>query len=151
MTWTHKEWQVLPSGLAEEALSQGMPAPHHPNCDNALPERHTSIGGGGPSTSGMTPPPSFLFMPPTFDPAPFALIPLLSRSSPSWLKRTSCEPWVAANSEHLSTVKELQDPHPVVTAEHSEQVCLIMPHMNARHETARNILPCIQGLEPPCS
>jgi hypothetical protein len=47
MTWTHKEWQVLPSGLAEEALSQVMPAPHHPNCDNALPERHTSIGGGG--------------------------------------------------------------------------------------------------------
>jgi hypothetical protein len=60
MTWTHEERQVLPSRLAEEALSQGMPAPHHPNCGNALSEIHTGIDGDGLSlqstTFGTTPP-----------------------------------------------------------------------------------------------
>jgi len=45
MTWTHDERKVLPSRLSEEALPQGMHAPHHLNCGNVLSKVHTSVDG----------------------------------------------------------------------------------------------------------
>lgn len=82
MTWTHEGRQVLPSRLAEEALSHGMPAPHHPNCANALSERYTSIDGDGLKPSIYIlwddSAPSSLFMTPTFNPTPSALASLLN-------------------------------------------------------------------------
>jgi hypothetical protein len=121
MTWTHEERQVLPSGLAEEALSQGMPAPHHPNCGNALSERHTSIGGDGLKPPVDLPwddsPPSSLSMTPTFNPAPSVLGSLLT--SASLLKRTRYK-WVATNSNYGRSSKIRI---PLSLAEHSEQVC----------------------------
>jgi hypothetical protein len=154
MTWTHEERQVLPSRLAEEALLQGMSAPHHPNCDNALSERHTSIGG-----DGLKPPvylpwddtaPSSLSMTPTFNPAPSALVSLLT--SASLLKLTRCK-WVAANSDYGRSSK-IRIPWLLLSTV-SKSATTSLPyratHEGAEQTTASNVLLCIQDSEPPCS
>jgi hypothetical protein len=137
-----------------DAMLQGMPAPHHPNCGNALSERHTSIGG-----DGLKPPvylpwgdsaPGSLSMTPTFNPAPSALASLLT--SASLLKLTRCK--CVATSSNYGRSSKIRIPLLLLSTV-SKSATTSLPY-HATHEgavqtTASNVLLCIQDSELPCS